>query len=627
MAAQELFSLIDVKDYEVWISIYCLYEDNIIDLIDAKDSLTTSHPIANTLLNLNVKDLSECSLKNSLSINGYLERSDSLKRVKASEVQDSEFEHKCHTITLLRLYNTKNKRLVSQVQFIELAGSEQRINKIADNFTNLSLYLLKHSLGEVFEIKDQLQSYLKMSMIPESPVLFVCCVAPDKEYFEANTDALKFASRIRLCIQSAISKSPVITHTTDICQVRNSEQDNCIKIVDQDISHMYNKGLSKDKFSVKSEYKDIPMRNKELVVDTGNGYRDSNSYKKSNEPVYKSRYGEQPRYSLTVEEPKSCRSYLKTKDFSSDSYRPRSRLYQSEYKKSLEEINFEEKLNKVKQEIDRCENNELVRNYKESTISNYNNKDDIPFSTNARRIVEKYYPTKALMQENKDNDLHEDEIKNKLEEMEAKSNTIVNSLKTLLNKPSSQPVKHDGYVIELEERVKGIEKIVSHLQRELEDKDRELKEYVDSTQEEIRKKDKEIQSKLKAINELKKNVEVMKVENRNLKEENIKLPTEIASLKEIEALNEKRAQSLMNEIADLNKELKAKKKERSKDESAIRDMNKEMAELKQKLVESTKYKEEYNELVSHSEAQKRIFEETKAELERTRTKKVMFMVY
>ncbi len=232
-AAQELFSLFELakegktdRKYGLTISIYHVYKERIADLLEAAEAKKGT--LAVTLLPADqataaeertVSGLSEHTMKSAATVFPYLERASTLRKAQDSTEQEGEIAARTHTFVLLRLYvsSTKSKKpgkLLSQLQFVELAGSERAEERdpkdpfrsaLSACFSDLSIRLLKHALGEQTDPRDQLQRCLDLSMRLGSPVLMVCCVPPVGPKIVQSVAALGFVDKIRTCIGSARS--------------------------------------------------------------------------------------------------------------------------------------------------------------------------------------------------------------------------------------------------------------------------------------------------------------------------------------------------------------------------------------------------------------------------------------
>eukprot|EP01022_Parablepharisma_sp_SALTPOND_P004378 TRINITY_DN120185_c2_g1_i1.p1 TRINITY_DN120185_c2_g1~~TRINITY_DN120185_c2_g1_i1.p1 ORF type:complete len:966 (-),score=103.90 TRINITY_DN120185_c2_g1_i1:5423-8320(-) len=633
-SVQDLFSLIELakegksdKKYSVGISIYHLYGEKIVDLLDSgakKESLDVELIPESDSCERQIKGLSEYPLKSAMAINGYLERSDTLKKMQASEEQDKELSLKSHTSVLLKLYvSTKNdKQLLSQIQFIELAGSEQ-INlrhtlrkPLSEHFANLSIKLLKHSLGEIPESRDQLQKCLDLTMKPQAPVVLLCCVEPRREKLDQSIEALAYTTKIRTCILSAMARDSLGETASKWDKEILTEKDK------EYVEHV--KAATRNPFKepkLSQTYGNVEIPRKEELSYTARGYD---------------------------------RSLIANKS-------------------SPEEARFEEDLKRIKRQVAEREREDAESFRGNGTIEpeqRYVERSSPEFlhskremaatlGEDARRIVDKYYGSgRSDEDEEEDEKVVEDyskslkkendgvELKKKLVKIEEKSKTIAKSLKALLRgSGQAQTMQqfdsiyeetkgiYEEYIANLEDRVQRLEVGLEGTEKALQEKDQQYNDYVRNAKKKLKEKDLELADLLNQAESLENVANEAKNEVETCKNENEALIAEINSLKkkEIEkqegSKKHKEIERLNNEVAELKQAFKEKKKENAKNKSTIRDMNKEITMLKQELADQTQQAKEAAEesriLKKQVEQEKQFSEEIKRKLEKAQSRKVV----
>ena len=332
------------------------------------------------------------------------------------------------------------------------------------------------------------------------------------------------------------------------------------------------------------------------------------------------------------------------------------RSYQSpknDYNKSMpEELRFEEDLQKVKQRIEDQKRNDFKMGMAKSVYDNSMEEDErnlLPpeldesaLSEDARRIVEKYYPQdEAQPYRDESEDIN---VRTRLEDIEAKSDSIGKLIKTLL-KGSGQSnavqqfnsvneeakMVYEGYIQNLEVKNDKLELMTQNFQKGFKEIEREL---INSTKEKkriIKRKDEEITNLHDQIEMMEEEINKLKTELRKTKDENTDLAAEVSIYNETTVssndMKGKQIIKLNNEISDLNASIKDKKKELSKNSETIRCMNKEISELKRKLSDQSQKIQELNETLNDSknklEDQKKIVTEVMAKSDKVHAKKVI----
>lgn len=205
--------------FEVSMSMYQIYNGKLADLLEHSNStikpieITQGDDGSGKLVTV-IKGLSSHPLKGVYDCQSLLQRAGKMLRIQCSECQDNDLHLRSHSAVLLSLYKTNRgeKKLVGRTQFVELASSEQAVEKskpklnksIASNFNNLSVKLLNHSLGKMASPKDKLSRCMDMTMDLAAPVLFVCCASPMPGKLRHTLPALKFTSKIMECITSKL---------------------------------------------------------------------------------------------------------------------------------------------------------------------------------------------------------------------------------------------------------------------------------------------------------------------------------------------------------------------------------------------------------------------------------------
>lgn len=572
---QDLFSLIELakegknpNKYQVSISIYHISRERIVDLLEPmnpkKEPLETRLIQDSSTLEREIKGLSEHSLKSAMAINGYIERSETLRKMQCAEEEDKELCLKTHYIVLIKLYEVEknSRKLLSQMQFVELASSEQQhfneqneiVAKIlSDNFSNLAIRLLKHSLSEISESRDQLQRCLDLSMKPNCPLLLICCIDPNREKFDYNSEAVAYAAKIRACILSAFQKDE------DDFYNRNA---NTVPIRED--------ALIKDE-----KYNDAIM----LIKDNQNSRSISN--KRSTEPnlapfndlknssteprMLRERTFDAPKLSLPVQD-------RLTTDLTGEIRGSKSQTLG--IRSSPEEQKFEEDLYKVKQQIaERERETEIRQSYRKSNefrvengtllepniiepeialnndketlglppeipenfqnmpfaqnpdyaqpkysqrgspeFSKLQSENNIPkpvFSEDAQKIMEKYYgDSKKAESENEEdiienvkkleNNQENDDLKSKLEKMEEKSKDMAKSLKIYLKgTQDDQAVTMQKFEQVYEEMRTQYENYISDLENKLQIAEQNFAQLEKTKNAEIEEQAKEFKKKVK----------------------------------------------------------------------------------------------------------------------------------
>jgi len=176
-AVQDLLPFI--KTNRLVLSIYYIENNGIIDLL----GVTRDY--------VKVCDISEHVIRTPKDVFEYIKQSDFSKKTHLLKAG--------HIITSIRLFD--GVRLISQIQFAELAGNDTSLDSY-HTFSHLSSFLIEHALGKPTRSADTLQSSLLISMNPRSQVLFICCVSPGKDGLEQSIRALKYATEMRISILS-----------------------------------------------------------------------------------------------------------------------------------------------------------------------------------------------------------------------------------------------------------------------------------------------------------------------------------------------------------------------------------------------------------------------------------------
>eukprot|EP01022_Parablepharisma_sp_SALTPOND_P016052 TRINITY_DN2313_c1_g1_i1.p1 TRINITY_DN2313_c1_g1~~TRINITY_DN2313_c1_g1_i1.p1 ORF type:complete len:1204 (+),score=229.26 TRINITY_DN2313_c1_g1_i1:7428-11039(+) len=221
---EELFNLIDLakegkspssSNIEITLSMYALYQNKICDLLEHSNTTLKTLDIANEGSGKVIKNLSAHALKGTYDCQSYFQRAEKTRKILAMEEQDPEFHQRSHTVVLLTLYkpSRSEKKMLSRVQFVELANSEQAVDKakpkvaktIAANFNSFSVKVLNHALGKDTMDKDKLGKCIDLSMEVGSKVVFICCVAPGVDKLKHTLPALKFSAKIMECIEGKLS--------------------------------------------------------------------------------------------------------------------------------------------------------------------------------------------------------------------------------------------------------------------------------------------------------------------------------------------------------------------------------------------------------------------------------------
>jgi len=224
-AVEEIFNMIDLAkegkspnsaNIEVCLSIYAIYNNKLFDLLEhSNTNLKPLELITDSLSKPSIKNLAQHTLKGTYDCQSYFQRAEKTKKILAVEEQDPDFNSRAHQIVLLTLYKpAKNDRkILSKAQFIELANSEQAVDKtkpkiaksLAANFNAISVKILNHALMKDKHSHDKLVKCAEISMEPSASVLFCCCAAPSIEKLKHTLPALKFSSKIMECIDGKLS--------------------------------------------------------------------------------------------------------------------------------------------------------------------------------------------------------------------------------------------------------------------------------------------------------------------------------------------------------------------------------------------------------------------------------------
>lgn len=219
---EDLFSLIDLSregrntgGQEIGISMYHIYNEKIVDLLEPHTGNMKTLEIIQTqeegmTAHTKIKGLSQHILKGAYDCQSYFQRASKVCKIESTEQQDPDIHLRAHTVVLITLFKQIKgvKKIHSQIQFVELASSEQAVEKnkykvksaITTNFNNLSVKLLKHAQRKINSSKDKLQQCLDITMDVGNKVLFACCVAPSLQKLMHSLPALKFAAKIKECI-------------------------------------------------------------------------------------------------------------------------------------------------------------------------------------------------------------------------------------------------------------------------------------------------------------------------------------------------------------------------------------------------------------------------------------------
>lgn len=127
---EDLFNLVNVSrqsstssKYEIGISIYHIYKDKIVDLLDEY--------IDNSQKQYSINGLSLKFLKNAYDCQTFLNEANKHVKLMCKEELNKDINVGAHMIALVTLFKQQKggKQVVSRIQFAELASSEQAFEK------------------------------------------------------------------------------------------------------------------------------------------------------------------------------------------------------------------------------------------------------------------------------------------------------------------------------------------------------------------------------------------------------------------------------------------------------------------------------------------------------------------
>ena len=188
---------------ELKISMHVVYDGRLYDLINNSKNV---EPIE-------LEELSTKQVKDIRDVQDCLKCAEKREKVLMIEEKDEGFKRRSHYVVLLTLKKkTKEKEVLSRMQFVKLADTEQAVDRtkpkiakaIASDFNNLSIRLLNHALLKDKENKSKLEKVLKLST--NNKVLFLCFVNPQHTKLKDSLAALKFSHRILECINKKLDK-------------------------------------------------------------------------------------------------------------------------------------------------------------------------------------------------------------------------------------------------------------------------------------------------------------------------------------------------------------------------------------------------------------------------------------
>ena len=254
LCIKEIFNLLNSNELNITkplikMSVIEIYNETVNDLIDTnKKNLEIRESPKGIYLN----NLSECIITNFDKAMQVLNKVENNKN--NSEAKINEKSSKRHTLFKLNLeFNIKEKKYFSQLNLIDLAGSENiskingNINKGIITLNNIINKLSQNNKTFVNYKESKLTRLLQHSLGGNSKTTMICTLIDDNEHYNENLNTLKFGIKVKNIKTSVKENETLIDKKNSNKNRENQALRNKIKLLEKIINDKKSNKENKNK--------------------------------------------------------------------------------------------------------------------------------------------------------------------------------------------------------------------------------------------------------------------------------------------------------------------------------------------------------------------------------------------